>query len=48
MFSRNIFTPIYLKAETSAHAQLAITLLYILFANYLDMYHFETYIEDNP
>ena len=35
MFSRNIFTPLYLKPETSAHAQLAITLLYILFANIL-------------
>ena len=46
MFSRNIFAPLYLKAETSAHAQFAITLLNILFPNILTWYHLETYIED--
>ena len=35
MLSRNIFKPLYLKAETSAHAQLTIPLLYILSTNIL-------------
>ena len=35
MYSRNIFTPLGLKSETSAHAQLVITLLYILLRNIL-------------
>ena len=35
MFSRNIFTILCLKSERSAHAQLANTLLYILFKNIL-------------
>ena len=48
MFNRNIFTPLYLKAETSAHVQLAITLLYTIFANALTWYFLETYIEDTP
>ena len=48
MFSRTIFTPLYLKAETSTHAQLAITLLYILFPNILTRYYLETYTEDTP
>ena len=46
MFSSNIFKPLYLKAETSAHAQLAIPLSYILFANILTWYRLKTYIED--
>ena len=37
MFSTKILEPLYLKAEASAQAQLAITLLYILFANIFDM-----------
>ena len=35
MYSRNIFTPLGLKSETSAHAQLVITLLYILLRDIL-------------
>ena len=46
MFSTKILEPLYLKAEASAQAQLAITLLYILFANILTWYYLETYIED--
>ena len=46
MFSRNIFIPLYLKAETSADAQHAITLLYIMLGNILAWRHLETYIED--
>ena len=44
MFSRNIFTPLYLKSEISAHAQLAITFLNVLLANILTCYQLETYI----
>ena len=39
MFSRNIFTTLCLKSERSAHAQLANTLLYILFKNILTWCH---------
>ena len=46
MFSRNVFIPLCLKSEVSAHAQLAITLLYILLANMLIGYQLETYTED--
>ena len=46
MFSTKILEPLFLKAEASAQAQLAITLLYILFANILTWYYLETYIED--
>ena len=35
MYSKNIFTPLGLKSELSAHAQLMITLLYILLRNIL-------------
>ena len=38
VFYSNIFKPLYLKAETSAHAQLAIPVLYILFSNILTWY----------
>ena len=41
MFIRNIFTPLYVNA------QLAINLLYKLFANILTWYHLKTYIEDH-
>ena len=39
MFSRNIFTTLCLKSERSAHAQLANTLLYILFKKILTRCH---------
>ena len=48
MFSRNIFTSLCLNSETSAHAQLTITLLYIIFANILTKHQLKTYIEDTP
>ena len=48
MLSRNIFQPLSLKAETSAHAQPAIPLLYVAFANILTWYHLKTYTEDTP
>ena len=35
MYSKNIFTPLGLKSELSAHAQLVITLSYILLRNIL-------------
>ena len=35
MFSRNIFTSLFFKSGTSAHAQLGITLLYILICKVL-------------
>ena len=35
MYSRNIFTPLGLKSETSTNVQLVITLLYILLRNIL-------------
>ena len=34
--------------DTSAHAQLTIILLYILFPNTLTWYQLKTYIEDTP
>ena len=46
MFSRNISTSPCLKSEASGHAQLAITLLYILFANIPTWHQLEAYIED--
>ena len=46
MFSRGIFTLLRLKPEKSAHAQLAITCLYILFSNFLIWYQPESYIKD--
>ena len=45
MFSRNIFSPLCSKSETSMYAQFAITLLYILFPNILTSYQLETYIK---
>ena len=47
MYSKNIFTPLHLKSETSAHAQFVINLLYMLLAltNILACYHWTTYIE---
>ena len=48
MFRRNIFTHMCLKSELSVHTQLAITLLYKLFANILTCCQLETYIEDTP
>ena len=49
-FKKNIVTQMCLKSETSAHAHLAITSLYILFTNFLTWYQFETYIKphDEP
>ena len=38
----------FIKSETSEHAQLTITVLYILLANILTWYQLETYIEDTP
>ena len=35
-----------MKSETSAHAQLAITSLYILFTNFTTWCKLETYIKD--
>ena len=35
MYSRNIFTPLGLKSETFAYAQLVITLLYVVLSNIL-------------
>ena len=46
MFSRDILTRLSLKSEKSAHAQLAITCLYILFANFMTWYQLESYIKD--
>ena len=46
MFSSDIFTLLCLKSEKSAHAQLAITRLYILFANFMTWYQLESYIKD--
>ena len=46
MFSGNISTLLYLKLGTSTHTQLASTRLNILFANFLEWYQLETYIED--
>ena len=46
MLSGNISTLLCLKSETSAHIQLAITRLNILFANFLKWYQLETHIED--
>ena len=46
MFSRDIFTLLCLKSGKTAHAQLAITLLYILFANFMIWYQLESYIKD--
>ena len=43
-----LITLIYLKAETSAHVQIAITRLYILFANILTWHNLETYTGDTP
>ena len=48
MLSRNIFQPLSLKTETYAHAQFAIPLLSIVFANILTWYHLKTYTEDTP
>ena len=48
MFSRNIFTTLCLKSETSTQTQFVITLLYILSANILRWYQFETYIGNTP
>ena len=36
------------KSELSVHAQLLITLLYILLENILAWYHLVTYIKDTP
>ena len=46
MFSRDIFTLPCLKSERSAHAQLAVTRLYILFANFMTWYQLVSYIKD--
>ena len=46
MFSRDIFTLPCLKSERSAHAQLAITRLCILFTNFMTWYQLESYIKD--
>ena len=48
MNSRNIFGALRLKPETFMHAQLVITLLYILLSNILAWYQMETYIKDTP
>ena len=48
MFRRNVFTLLCFKSQTSAHAQLAITLLYILLANILIWYQLEIYMKDTP
>lgn len=47
-YNSNIFTPPWLKFETSAHAQLVITHRYMPSAYLLTCYQLETYIEDNP
>ena len=48
MCNRNISTPLCLKSETSAHAKLVITLLYMLLGNVLALYQLETYIKGYP
>ena len=45
MFSKDIFTLLCLKSEKSAHAEPAITRLYILFANFMTWYNLESYIK---
>ena len=47
-FIKNIFTPLCLKSETTAHVQLTISCYYILFTNFLIWYLLENHIEDNP
>ena len=42
----NIFTRLWSISETSTHAQLAITLLYILLANISMCYQLEAYVKD--
>ena len=48
IFSRNIFTPLCSKSETSAHTRLTITRLYILLANVLTWCQLETSFKDTP
>ena len=48
IFSRNIFTPLCSKSETSAHTRLTITRLYILLANVLTWCQLETFFKDTP
>ena len=42
--NRNILRSLYLKFETSARKQTAITHYYVLLTNFLTLYEFETYI----
>ena len=45
IFSKDIFTFLSLKSETSAHVQLAVISLNILFTNSITWYKLETYID---
>ena len=46
MFSRDIHTHLCLKSEKPAHAQLAVSCLYKLFANFMTWYQLESYIKN--